>query len=456
MHMHRLLAVAVTLSLLQPLSALSAGLFSDVIDTHPFKGEIESLARQGILKGNPDGTFRPEKSVNRAEFLKMLFTATNRSPKAIYAGCFGDVEKGSWYEMYVCDAAAKENGFVKGYSDGKFRPSSPVSRTEALKMLFMLFGLSAPDITADDKAIIKFVDVSTSAWYSKYLSAAYVNGILPITGFGGTRFYPEQELLRSEAAAYIFNAQNAKDRPQSSSSSSSSSAASTTTLTASSSSSSAPKEIMKSVVFPFTDSDTFIGARPAAYLFTLSAKTNVKAQVTVSGYYPSEVTCRLYRLEADDFSNEYYLGYQEKAKCTVQATLKPGKYQLQLQPTTGGVPYTVTTTTFTGDSNDGFVNAILLNPAQPRTSTLDADDLLDWYTFSLSTSKSATIELTSAESIGCVIYTPASVDQFGFTGPECGKPYLFNANDMDDPYYIGISRRTGDTIHRIPYTVNFR
>jgi hypothetical protein len=157
---------AAAVALLVPTIALAAGVFPDVGDSHPFKGEIESLFRLGVVKGNPSGLYMPDKDVNRAEFLKLLYTAMSKQPKAIYAGCFKDVESGSWYEAYVCDAAAKENGFVQGYGDGTFKPANPVSRTEALKMTFMVMGLPAQQISAADKDVIKFADISVSAWYS--------------------------------------------------------------------------------------------------------------------------------------------------------------------------------------------------------------------------------------------------------------------------------------------------
>ena len=75
---HRSLGVSVAvLSLLLPASvAFATGVFPDVGDNHPFKGEIEALFRQGVVKGNPSGTFNPDDSVTRAAFLKMLYTAT--------------------------------------------------------------------------------------------------------------------------------------------------------------------------------------------------------------------------------------------------------------------------------------------------------------------------------------------------------------------------------------------
>lgn len=439
-------------TLFVPLVASAAGMFPDVGDNHSFKAEIESLARAGVVKGNPDGNFYPDRNVNRAEFLKLLYTASKRQPKAIYAGCFTDVERGSWYEPYVCDAAAKENGFVQGYSDGKFRPGSPVSRTEALKMTFTVFGLPLPDISVDDKNVIKFVDISVSAWYSKYISAAYKFAILPIAGQAGARFYPDKELLRGEAAAYIFNAQRVSENGVFSSSSSSES--STGTARSSSSSKSAEADVMKYVAFPFNDSGQFIRRKTVTYSFELKdPRTVVNIKVGSTGFYQSDITCRLYLMGPDGFSAEYYLGVQSQNMCTINVAVRPGKYQLQLQPSVPDAAYTVDAKIGTSDGNDGFVDALPLTADNPRTATLDSGDLTDWYTFTIGTQKQATIDVTSGDMVTCVIYTPLDVDQFGFTGPQCSVPYNYVEGQT---YTVGISRANTDVNKKITYTVRWR
>jgi hypothetical protein len=118
----------------------------------------------------------------------------------VYEGLINSTQDG--YESYVCDAASKEHGFVQGYPDGKFRPDGPVSRTEALKMIFEVMELPAPSISESDRDVIKFVDISVAAWYTKYLYAAFAEGMLPIPGQTGSHFYPDRGLTRGEMAAY--------------------------------------------------------------------------------------------------------------------------------------------------------------------------------------------------------------------------------------------------------------
>jgi len=444
----RFLRLTVATGLLFPLVAMAAGIFPDVRTGHPYKEEIESLARAGIIKGNPDGKYSPERSVNRVEFLKLLYTATERTPAKL-SGCFSDVEAGSWYENYVCDAASEKNRFVAGYSDGKFRPASPVNRTEALKMVFTVFGLPTPDLTTAQQDLIKFVDVPAAAWYTKYMRAAYIFGVLPIAGQTGSRFYPDKELTRGEAAAYIFNAIYS-DRLSSSSSSTSSLSVSA----AMSSSSSVAVVTEKNVSFPFSASAQFTEKMPMSYLFTLTdAKTLFRADVSTTGFYPSDITCRLYLLKENGFSDEYYLGVQSENTCRINVALRPGSYQLQLQPTVASVAYTVVTSVAKSDGNDGFMEAVTLLKNLVRTSTLEAGDLYDWYSITVNKDQMVTVGVTAAVKTNCIIYTPPTVDQFGFTGPECGKPYTFVGGET---YIVGIGRENTDLNTAVTYTISWQ
>ena len=200
-----------------------AAIFPDVPQGHLYQEPIEALAQAQVINGNPDGNFSPDRMVNRAEMLKMLYKATGKQPDAASKSCFTDVGAGAWYESFVCDAAAHH--FVEGYSsDGTFRPADPVNRVEALKMVLQVFGIGIADVSEEQQQIVKFVDVSTTAWYTKYLYTAYLKQILPIAGQEPGRFYPDWPLLRGEAAAIIYNALHADLREQRSSATSSVSA----------------------------------------------------------------------------------------------------------------------------------------------------------------------------------------------------------------------------------------
>lgn len=108
--------------------------FSDVQNywAQPF---ITALAERKILVGYPDGTYRPEKSVDRDEFASILQAAFNQPvERQLPSGSvYKDVPQGYWAESQI--KSAYEMGFMSGYPGGYFRPRQPVTKTEALVSL---------------------------------------------------------------------------------------------------------------------------------------------------------------------------------------------------------------------------------------------------------------------------------------------------------------------------------
>lgn len=421
-----------------PISALAVAVFPDVPDGHRFQAEIEALVHAGIVHGNPDGKFYPDKIVNRAEMLKMLYIAAGRTPDGTKVGCFTDVDRGAWYEIYVCDAAS--HNFIAGYGDRTFKPGQPVNRVEALKMLFQVLELPAPPVSEADRDVIKFVDISVSAWYTRFIYAAYAEGILPIAGMDSARFEPDRPLTRAEAAAYIHGAvelelaqerqatEQQEEQARSSSSSSSSSAAEED-----------PKEY---VSFPFLDDGQFTEKKTMSYFFTLTdKKTTGQIDASITGAISSNISCRLYKLRDDGFSEQYFLGLEDKGSCVIKVALEPGNYQLQLQPSVGNAYFRVSAAVTTGDGNDGFMEARKLPRNTPIVEVLAPGDLYDWFTFTVPEGGvRGELEATSSMPVGCVIYTPLDVDLFGFSGPQCNEYYDYPAGT----YTVGIT-------HHKPY-----
>ncbi len=434
--------------------ATAYGAFSDVPSTHPYKGAIDELSSLQVVRGYSDGTFHPEKSVNRAEMMKLLYSATGKIPSSGPLGCFKDVVRESWYEAIVCDAASSGNRFVQGYSNGTFRPAATVSRVEAIAMIMKVFEFSVPAMTEESKRSIAFVDVSTSAWYAAPVSYAFQLGLLPINGSSSAYFYPNAEVSRGEASQLIWNAIQAKNRQapvmdvqQESSASSVAQAVSSI----SSSQSSIASVVSKNVTFPFADRSTFTNKTPSTYIFDIASSTKFMADVRLIESVSGTVSCRLYLLGSDGFSEEYYLGVQSGQRCLIVSTLRPGHYQLQLQPSIANASFMLDTSIPKGDTNDGFIEAIRLKPTTPKTATLESGDMFDWYTFTMTSTTSGTLSVISADPLRCIIYTPSSVDQFGFEGPQCNKQYQY---EVGVQYTVGIGRKDGSEFaQKYSYTV---
>ncbi len=122
--------------------------FKDVPNGHPYKAAIEFVQDQKIVNGYPDGTFQPDKLLNRAEFTKIV--VSSRFPKAAVNGCisqekyykrqvFADVDHKVWFEPFTC--MAKAGGVIGGYSDGSFKPTNTINFAEAAKIVVKSYGL---------------------------------------------------------------------------------------------------------------------------------------------------------------------------------------------------------------------------------------------------------------------------------------------------------------------------
>ena len=151
-----------------------------------------------FLSGYGDGTFRPNKSVTRAEFLKMLVSATDDGePKAEGWGqedLFTDVDLNAWYASYV--AAGKASGLVEGDDSGLFRPNEPITRADASIMVARALALDIESAIPS-----KFSDVPAGSYYAKYVDALTALGILKGDDLGN--FNPRKNITRAEAAAVI-------------------------------------------------------------------------------------------------------------------------------------------------------------------------------------------------------------------------------------------------------------
>src|SRR5205823_4092329 len=94
---------------------------------------LQYLTNLGVISGYSDGTFRPDAGVTRAQFAKMLVRALGWALIEPARSTFSDVDRDFWAYGYIETAAA--HGVITGYSDGTFRPSSGVTRSQIAKIV---------------------------------------------------------------------------------------------------------------------------------------------------------------------------------------------------------------------------------------------------------------------------------------------------------------------------------
>ncbi len=112
---------------------------SDIAD-HPAEKEIVEAAALGFVTGYPDGTFLPEANVTRAEFAKMLMTGLKQEGDAGELSFKDKNEIGNWAKAMVADAA--KQGIIKGYADNTFRPNANITHAEMIAMVMRASGLA--------------------------------------------------------------------------------------------------------------------------------------------------------------------------------------------------------------------------------------------------------------------------------------------------------------------------
>ena len=110
--------------------------FSDILADDAQCAVITYAKDQGIFEGYPDGSFKPGEAINRAETVKVIvngFKVALLADDGTNLG-FSDVIKGEWYMGFL--RTAKDAGIIQGYPDGTFKPEQTVNYVEMYKIFF--------------------------------------------------------------------------------------------------------------------------------------------------------------------------------------------------------------------------------------------------------------------------------------------------------------------------------
>ena len=136
--MRKVLSFVLVLSLVLGSFGFAFAAPADVEGTD-FETPVQVLMNLGIVTGYPDGTYKPEGAVTRAEMAALIVRALGLEDAADYVGVssFSDMP-GHWADKYVAIIAGK--GTVNGYPDGTFQPDAQVSFPEAITMVVRSLG----------------------------------------------------------------------------------------------------------------------------------------------------------------------------------------------------------------------------------------------------------------------------------------------------------------------------
>ena len=181
-----------------PVQAARLG-FTDDAEIPSWADEaIEELMDQGVVNGNDDGSFAPNRQLNRAEVSKVIVLATGIDLDTTGGPHFPDVEEGAWYYDYI--ETMYNQGWINGYPDGYFRPGVGINRAEIAKMVVNAFEID-PDLAGAPH----FDDVTSADWFYSYVETAYNNGLM--RGYGDGTFGPANAVTRAETVKIVYDSQ---------------------------------------------------------------------------------------------------------------------------------------------------------------------------------------------------------------------------------------------------------
>lgn len=173
----------------QPAQAKS---FTDVPESHWAHGPIDTISDQGIINGYPDGTYKLNQSVTRAQAAKILALATKTKPTHNFAPDFKDVTPA--HGAYDHIRALTERGI---FNNGEtFNPNASLTRGQMAKIITLAY-----DIKVDDNDLISFSDVKKINGYHSYITTIAELGIT--TTEQGGQFKPNDPVSRAHMAAFI-------------------------------------------------------------------------------------------------------------------------------------------------------------------------------------------------------------------------------------------------------------
>ena len=174
------------------------------IQGHWAQNTINKWVDKGDISGYPDGTFRPNNMITRAEFVVLVNNAMGYT-KSGYA-YFSDVPSHYWGKNAIQTGVAA--GYISGDGNGIFRPNDPVTRQEAAAMISRIL-----DLKQNESRAYRYTDsYAISNWAKGVVGAVSDAGIM--AGYPDGSFGPNKVLTRAEAVLALDKTVNYKPGDQ--------------------------------------------------------------------------------------------------------------------------------------------------------------------------------------------------------------------------------------------------
>ncbi len=199
------MALSITSTAIAPLiianPAFAQTSFTDVQSNYWASQFIQELSKRNIIAGFPDGSFRPEEAVTRAQFAAMLNKAFNKSPQR-QSIKFNDVATNYW--AYNAIQQSYITGFLSGYPGNRFEPNQAIPRQQVLVSLAN--GLNYSPSANISTTLQYFNDAANIADYARTPIAAAVEKRLVVNYPNVNFLNPTTNATRAQVAAFIYQA----------------------------------------------------------------------------------------------------------------------------------------------------------------------------------------------------------------------------------------------------------
>ncbi|AFY43135.1 fasciclin domain-containing protein [Nostoc sp. PCC 7107] len=178
--------------------------FSDVSSDYWATPFIQALAARNVISGFPDGSFKPNQAVTRAEFATMIQKAFNQNPvRQISSGGFTDVPANYWAAAAIQEAY--ETGFMTGYPGNVFQPNLQIPKVQAIAALSSGLNLNSSG-TASDILNTYYTDASAIPDYAVNNVAAATQANIVVNYPDVKQLNPQVPLTRAEASSLLYQA----------------------------------------------------------------------------------------------------------------------------------------------------------------------------------------------------------------------------------------------------------
>lgn len=169
------------------------------IDGHWAESQITNWYKKGLSTGYQDGTFKPDNTITRAEFVALVNRSFQFTETVEFN--FPDVQVTDWCYQEVAKARAAE--YINGFGDGTFKPNQQITRQEAAAMLARLLKLD----TSNTDLVANLKDADIPQWSAPSINAVMLHGYM--NGYQDETFKPANFITRAETIVTLDRAINA-------------------------------------------------------------------------------------------------------------------------------------------------------------------------------------------------------------------------------------------------------